>query len=67
MMPVRVLAFLDGEGYPLVVPMRSLQPGGVEAKQAAHQKATSASFQRSQQAAPLHHKPNRYADNMPTT
>ena len=45
MMAVRVLAFLDGEGYPLTVPMLSLQPVGVG--------ATIASHQRPQQAAPL--------------
>ncbi len=28
---VRVLAFLDGEGYPLVVPVLSLQPAGESA------------------------------------
>ncbi|MCG2767579.1 MAG: pyridoxamine 5'-phosphate oxidase family protein [Chloroflexota bacterium] len=53
MMAVRVLAFLDGEGYPLTVPMLSLQPVGVGVKQVAPQMATSASSQRAQQAAPL--------------
>lgn len=31
MMAVRILAFLDGEGYPLVAPMLSLQPVGESA------------------------------------
>jgi len=53
MMAVRVLAFLGGEGYPMVVPMLSLQPAGVGAMFASPQMTTSALPQRAQQAAPL--------------
>jgi len=53
MMAVRVLAFLDSEGYPLTVPMLSLQPVGAGATLASHQIATSASHRKAQQAAPL--------------